>query len=326
LFFLLGATILVGEILATPLAAFMMSWTPWLPSLVGLGIGMLSLVTASFLPETKVSKPSKSTAMLSDEDGNETPMSESDLGLGHSPKASDWNDVWRQRWKDAKEHNLLTANMVCVASAVLLSSVGTSSIMMATQYASVQFSWSIARASLLKSLKGCVNLVCLLVALPYLSQLLSRRMPPAVKDLRIAQGSVLCETLGFILMAFAAEPSPFVIGICVQALGSGYYAALRSLANTLGTPSQIGLINTSIGFSIHFGTLIAGPVLAAAFQGGGSLGGVWSGLPFVIAAALFLVSSFLVWGIHASRIVDYVSSEQSVEDEETEPTACYVSN
>ncbi|KAH6643371.1 hypothetical protein BKA67DRAFT_665185 [Truncatella angustata] len=53
IYFLLAAAIFIGEILATPLSAFLMSRTPWLPSLAGIGCQVFGLVAAASVSETR---------------------------------------------------------------------------------------------------------------------------------------------------------------------------------------------------------------------------------------------------------------------------------
>lgn len=109
--------------------------------------------------------------------------------------------------------------------------------------------------------------------------------------------SVLCWTVGLALMAFAVQAAPFIIGITILSLGSGYLASLRSLANALGAQTQVGLLNGQIGLATGVGSLVAGPSMAAAFQRGMGLDDLWSGLPYIIAAVLFLAATTLAFCI-----------------------------
>ncbi|KAH7016860.1 MFS transporter [Ilyonectria destructans] len=308
-FFIMAAAILLGEILATPLSALLMSWSPWIPSLAALGCQLFGLLAASWLPETQ---PPSTTGdivdMPCDANGNGTSASGQDPD--HSSGGSNWTDSWAWRWEKAEGRKLLNPNMLFVVGAFLMASIGRQAVQLIVQYASQRFEWSIARASLLITIKGVINLVCLLIVLPRLSLMLSRRMSPAVKDLRIVQGSVLCLTLGATLMAFSARGGVFIAGVSVLALGWGFYSALRSLANALGRPSQIGLINTMIGFAQSIGSMVAGPALAAAFQRGTALKGVWSGLPYMVAATLFLTAGCLTLGIRIHRKQDAIEPEE----------------
>ncbi|GLI80602.1 hypothetical protein PoHVEF18_008957 [Penicillium ochrochloron] len=190
-------------------------------------------------------------------------------------------------------------NMAFIVLTFLLASISRQAMQLIIPYASKRFSWSIARASFLITLKGIINLVTLLLILPRLSTWLSRQMSwsPAVKDLRIVQGSAWILTSGTALMAFAAIPELFISGLCLFALGWGFYSALRSLATALVDPSQVGVLNSGIGLAQSLGSLVAGPILAAAFGRGLREGGIAMGLPYMVASALLFMSSCLACAI-----------------------------
>lgn len=156
------------------------------------------------------------------------------------------------------------------------------------QYASKRFSWSIASASLIITFKALVNLVALILLLPRLSSLLSKRMSATGEDCVMVQGSgCFLATGAFIIAVSAYYPAFFIVGVGMLALGWGYYSAVRSLAATLMPASKIGMISTLLSLAQGAGTMIAGPALALSFKLGMQLVGFWFGLPYMIAAGLF---------------------------------------
>lgn len=128
-------------------------------------------------------------------------------------------------------------------------------------------------------------------------------MAAVAAELRIIKGSVMCWATGLAFMAFARQAVPFTIGVVILSLGSGYLASLRSLANALSAQSRVGLLNSQIGFVTGIGSLVAGPSMAAAFQRGMDLDGLWSGFPYIIAAVLFLIATALAWFIDVASDV-----------------------
>ncbi|KAM3525736.1 hypothetical protein NHJ13051_003822 [Beauveria bassiana] len=313
-YFYLGAAILIGEFLATPLSALLMTWTPWLPLLAGTGCQIIAFSAASFLPETKRAGAA-STVPVPDPQAAESMVS------GAAPVKNSW--FWQKcfdlasalnaHWKTTRSSKT-GFNTTCMFASFLTASVGSSSLSFMTQYASRRFSWSIPKASLLLSLKGAINIVCLLVVLPNVSRVLSQTMPATAKELRIVKGSVLCWTVGLALMAFAAQAAPFIVGITILSLGSGYLASLRSLANALVPQAQVGLVNGQIGLATSVGSLVAGPSMAAAFQRGMRLDGLWSGLPYIIAAVLFSAATALAWCIDVTSDSHLCATSSADED------------
>ncbi len=269
-----------------------MTWTPWLPFLAGVGCQAVGLLAALFLPETKHAATAASVPLAAGSMANGTPAKRHSLWQ----KCSDLASAINSHWKAARSSKG-GFNTTLIFASFLMASIGSSALLLMTQYASRRFSWSIPKASLLLSLKGTINIICLLAFLPYISRVLSQTMPAAAKELRIVKCSVLCWTVGLALMAFAAQAAPFIIGITILSLGSGYLASLRSLANALGSQALVGLLNGQIGLATGVGSLVAGPSMAAAFQRGMDLDGLWSGLPYIIAAVLFLAATSLAWCI-----------------------------
>ncbi|KAJ5188096.1 Major facilitator superfamily domain general substrate transporter [Penicillium cf. griseofulvum] len=295
-FFILSAATLLGEIIATPVAAFLMSWSPWIPSLLGLFFECLGLLGATFISDIPFnSAPSNDQRDLEEEE--ESQEEGHNLSLADDPPYLRWKNTIRRQWNHVQNDYLASwsANLFYTVGAFLLASIGRQALQLIVQYASNRFSWSIARASSLIALKGVINLVTLLFILPWLSNWLSTHLllSPAAKDLRIVQGSVWLLTLGSAIMAVSTYPVTFIVGVSSLAFGWGFYSALRSLAMELVSPSQVGIVNTAIGFAQSIGSLLSGPILAAAFRRGLQEDGVLVGLPYMVAAGLFFLSGCL---------------------------------
>lgn len=277
IFFVMAAAILVGEVLATPLSAALMSWTPWFPAILSVLIELLGFLASLAIPETN-------------------PKRLEDDGQIHMPTngRSEREETWLSRLAKSMRQIRLNTNTICVVIAFLVASIGRQAVTLIIQYASSRFNWSIARASFLITLKGIINMVLLLAVLPQLSLILNRFMPPVSKDLHITVGSSLFLGFGSLLMALAAHPPLFIAGICFLALGWGFYSTLRSLGTALVPSSHVGVLNTTIAVSQSIGTMAAGPILAATFRQGMGLDGVWQGLPYMVATCLFVVVGLLI--------------------------------
>lgn len=283
---------MIGDVVATSLAALLMSWTPWIPLLAATGFYIFGILAAAWLPVQPLVPASDSHASGPVESHDDSNTESEPYRV-----ASTTNGIprWKSWLRPQMAVSSLDTGMVFAAIAFLLTSIGISSLSFVTQYASTRFSWSIARASLLTSVKGAINLLCLLFILPSISAMLDSRLTPVAKDLYIVQGSAFCGTLGFALMGFASQASIFILGICILSFGAGFAAALRSLANSLAPASSISFTNASFGVAMHCGTLVAGPLFAVALQRGLQWQGMWSGMPFIIAAALYFVATCLAW-------------------------------
>ncbi|KAF5861515.1 hypothetical protein ETB97_012841 [Aspergillus alliaceus] len=290
IFFILAAAALLSEIVATPLSAFLMTWTPWLPYLLGLLFEIAGMSAATCVSETRAPDLCENNADTSQFTAADT----------IKPRGW-WTCAWDVTRGSADTiRSILNMNMVCVALAFTLGGIGRQALQLIIQYASKCFSWSFSRASLVIALKGIVNLGILLIVLPKISNILVQRMSPVGKDLRISQGSAWALTLGAALMAIAAHPVPFIFGTCVFACGWGFYSTLRTVATALVEPTHIGVLNTTLAVAQGIGSMVAGPIMASAFRRGLVLGNFWVGLPFMVAAALFFGASCLTHSIRVS--------------------------
>ncbi|KAB8257987.1 major facilitator superfamily domain-containing protein [Aspergillus pseudonomiae] len=310
IFYIMAAVVLLGEILATPISAFLMMSSPWVPTLLGVVVQLGGLLAAAFVSETrpdKCPKPDQPTNTHERQEGLQWAGGGGD-GTGQDCPRSMyqyWKHTVSEYWKHLQGAggNGWDLNMAYIVGTFLLASIGKQALQLIIPYASNRFMWSIPRASFLVTFKGVINLITLLLILPWLSAKLSRQMSwsPAVKDLRVVQGSSSILTLGALLMALAAQPSIFVAGVCLFGFGWGFYSALRSLATALVSPSQVGVLNSGIGLAQGIGSLVAGPILAAAFRQGLRQEGFGKGLPYLVAGALFFSASAFTCLIRITR-------------------------
>lgn len=139
LFFILTACERVGEIIATPLSALLMSiWNPWIPyllySLFTLIAGMIPIL---FLPETlQRSKTSPQTTP-----NGTTSACESDSGTDESLPTSA-NRPSSISAAISKFRPLLKRNVIAVLLAFLVSSLGRQSMRFLLQYIRQRFGWT----------------------------------------------------------------------------------------------------------------------------------------------------------------------------------------
>ncbi|MCJ1299926.1 hypothetical protein MMC08_002720 [Hypocenomyce scalaris] len=141
------------------------------------------------------------------------------------------------------------------------------------------------------SLRALVNLGLLLIILPAITHVLVNRysLRAMNKDLRLSQCSGILLTVGSVAMALSEKPAGVAAGLVVFALGSAIHLTARSLVASMVEPNQVGTLFTAIAVVSGAGQLIAGPMLANAIRRGMILGGAWIGLPFVVAAGLYLL-------------------------------------
>ncbi|PWY67437.1 MFS transporter [Aspergillus eucalypticola CBS 122712] len=284
-YFILSAAMLLSEILAVPLSAWLMSSNAWIPWMLGLACEFGSLFTILFLPETK---PEPSVNPVNDVQ----PETAGHLKLS---SAFTWaSAVLFARSQFAQLHEFIGEypSALVISLAFLFSSYGIEAVPFMLQYVSKRFSWSLAEASLLICVKGIINCFALMLVLPMATKILDRYLSPVQRDLRVAIGCACLLMAAYGFMSVASHPAVFVVGVALVALGGGFSAALRSVGSALVGSSHVGLLNTTITLTQGVGLMISGPLLAGLFRAGMAWEGAWMGLPwmagFILCAATIL--------------------------------------
>ncbi|KAK3349092.1 major facilitator superfamily domain-containing protein [Lasiosphaeria hispida] len=288
LFYLLTACERIGEIVATPLSALLMSvWNPWVPyllySVLTLLAGMIPLL---FLPETlprSMSPPETETE-------SETPSCESDTGAdeGLPAAANGTSSTSTHSTTISKFRPLIKHNIIAVLLAFFVSALGRRSTSFLLQYIRQRFDWTYEKASILLTLRAAVNLALLLVGLPALHKVLViRDLSTQSRDLLISRLSVAFFAIGSLVISLAPVVPLAALGIVIFAFGSGFSPAARSLATTFVHQDEAGLLYTALAITQTVGGLVAGPLLALSFRWSLSLGREWTGIPFTLVAGLF---------------------------------------
>lgn len=140
------------------------------------------------------------------------------------------------------------------------------------------------------------------VLLPLVNLALTKflRLRAQWADLWLSRGSLLIMSFSFFILAVAAHPAILIFGLLVYNLGTGFTAAMRSVAiHVIGGQASpnIGKLMSLIAITQSISIMIAGPLLNEAFKWGMSLGEVWLGLPFAgtcVVYGLVGITAFLI--------------------------------
>ncbi|KAL4952822.1 major facilitator superfamily domain-containing protein [Aspergillus filifer] len=305
-FFLFSSGALVADIVANPISAYLMTFSPWVPYLASMVVEVVGCLAALVVPETlpkslhREQDSSSSSESSTDTEG----LMEDNTDTERASEAQRQKDRNRNSTLKKLLHPATTQlsrlkefiwsdrNILSITIAFFTAYAAQQALPFMLQYVSKRFEWSMAKASILKSLKGSINLALLLLILPSLSRLLSTKysLPPLSRDLLITRLSAIFLSLGFILMGLAPHIIPFIFGLSIMSLGWGYPSALRSVSTALVHEHQVGLLNTTIALVQGVGGVLGMPAVAAIFRTGIQWGGAWMGMLFLVAGGLFAVS------------------------------------
>ncbi|BDD57514.1 hypothetical protein MAP00_002868 [Monascus purpureus] len=235
-----------------------------------------------------------------------------DIVLG---QIRDFKESMRSIWRNT--------NVVLVLLVFFVASISKQSTSLFLQYVSKKMHWSIARASMLITVRGVVIITNFIILMPLVSFIVTKyfHLEATRRDYRLSQQSGLLATLGFFVIAVATAPSVLITGLVMLSVGSAFAVTSRSLATSLVPQDLVGTLYSAASVMQSLGALVAGPLFAYTFKFGMRLGEGWLGLPFLQAGFLFILAV-----ISVSCVRLELSKQAAVEDgnpqEDPQEEAC----
>ncbi|KAL9622721.1 MAG: hypothetical protein Q9160_003031 [Pyrenula sp. 1 TL-2023] len=249
-------------------------------------------------------------------------------------------------------------NLLYGLLAFLVSRISPQLVYVMPQYVSKRYGWSIAKANLLTPFRDIVDLVVLCLVLPLLTAFLlgpPRSFSPPRTDALITRTSVIFLALGCLIFGLAATPSPMLLGLFVYTLGFGYRPALQSFMTASVPRGSVATLYVAVSVVDTVGSLVAAPLLAVTLArgirggngGGDSPGGKipvggnpippprgggagngeggkgpssrWIGLPYLVAAAAYVLMGLFTMGMDVREAEACAERNRGEEQGEDEP-------
>ncbi|THY32782.1 hypothetical protein D6D01_02447 [Aureobasidium pullulans] len=284
-FSFLNVAALAAEILTVPTSAYLMSFGPWIPFMLAPALTILTIVvTVLLLPGAVGDRTASSNHEISET--LDPRPGDSCFPSSHAVQSSSWFTR--------------AGKSFVIALIFFTSSLGGQSMGLLLQYSAKKFSWTFAKvvllltstASWIITLRAAISFIVLTTIIPGASTMIAkyaRHTTSRTKDKRLAQTSCLLLLIGSMTIFFAVSPALIVLGTIIAALGSSFNVTAKSFVTALVAPDDFGAVYTGITVATYGGLLSSGPLFAHAFHGGLQLGGLWMGLPFLVASGLFLL-------------------------------------
>lgn len=274
---------LLSQLLFVPLGGMLATtYTPWLPMFLGTGAFLCAVLAAILLvPADDLSKPVSETSQ---------------------PKPT--TTTLRAKIVSLSEWAADNARLIPMILSFFVFQLGEQAgLTLLMQIAGQRLRWSLSKASILISVRAGVNLAALVAIVPAISLLLARKtsLPLILREKRIAQGSGLLLVAGCAVVFLAMDPAMLIFGLVLVSLGDVFSVPVRSLATGLVDPQHLGLLYTVIEVMTQAGLFIGQPMLAASFSWGLKLGGVWIGMPFLLAAGFFFMALIAISTVPTKR-------------------------
>ncbi|KAJ5629585.1 hypothetical protein N7528_003242 [Penicillium herquei] len=282
--FRLASLPIIAEVVATPISATAMKINPWIPFLLGPVIVLIGAAFSIFVPETLNKSKTTPTEESNQREviGSLVPLKQNALALITS-KAEGFVSETKFLWQTPK----ILVSLGVVFAGIL----DKSSLFLLIQYASNKLHWTIARASYLISIRGCMTLATFLGFVPLLSSYLTRKLHYTTlkKNLAVANIAVAAGTIGYLLIFIASNEALLTVGCLSVSLSMPFVVTVISIATYFTPAERVATLYTAMSVSQSVGIIIAGPIFAKLYTAGMHIGLEWSGLPFLAAASLFAV-------------------------------------
>lgn len=143
--FRLNSAVILAEILATPISAYLMTFSPMLPYLLGVGLIIIGTIPVVFLPETLKDAKAKRSIPAGTEHATENERLEQqrvkkEVLQEFTRQIREFIESTRFIWSDS--------NVCIMVIVAFVTVVGRQSTNLLLQYVSKKFDWSIARVCL----------------------------------------------------------------------------------------------------------------------------------------------------------------------------------
>ncbi|OHE99738.1 Sir2 family protein [Colletotrichum orchidophilum] len=280
---LIGAIALVGELVVAPLSAYLLSKNPWLPLTVGMALLIIGTFLPPFIPETldlrrAADQEVEQTLQRSEEDARDKRTLREQIVFAVK---NDMGHVYNFLIRSKSVIYLVAGfNLTVIVKFVKVDIM--------SQYVHNLLGWSWAKATLLGTVSTVTNIVMLLVVLPALSWLITKRtgVHPLVRDLWLTRMSGILLAIGCFMVAIAFAPWFLITALVVFSMGTVYTNICRAILNAVVEPHTIGTLNTAIAWVEQVSLLVSAPVISALLKAGNSAGGLWLGLPYMAATLM----------------------------------------
>jgi hypothetical protein len=164
------------------------------------------------------------------------------------------------------------------------------------QYPVIRLSWTFPEASSVVSIQALIMLLNFAILLPTYSQIGAKYLGTVAKaNFTIMISSSVLLTIGSVFIGFSTTALTFILGMIVYTLGAGLPVATQAFVASLMDKSKLARVMAILSIAATGGKVVASglfpQVLALGLDSGIKM---LVGLPFFVAAALFLCAGLCV--------------------------------
>ncbi|KJK85709.1 hypothetical protein H633G_10448 [Metarhizium anisopliae BRIP 53284] len=284
IFFQLMAVGIAAEFLGSLGSAALMSWNPWIPMILAIFIKVAGIGVLLFIPETLNYNAGEPDAAPTEE-ATAQPLE------------------WWRCCQNALSHILSSISFLASNRKLLLIISPFTADPLFNQeilrlYISTHYKQTLARATMMISIRsGCILFLNLFI-LPVLNRHYQKLWGPRQSDLLLARASAAIMSLSLLGLGVAPNRPLLVSALLINSLGWGMLPLVRSLATSLVEHRNVARLNSLIGVFDIVDRIAGSPLMALLFAKGVETGVTWAGLPFIFYSGVVLV--LLVGSMHVS--------------------------
>lgn len=300
-FFAIGAAGIVGYLIGSPIAYWLMGHSHWTTAWTAVGAMVIVLACAIALPETLHFKGKPEPESVPAEAEEEE--SQASFGAVRRLFFDTVSSISHLMRHDTRLAILLVLT--------IFTTFGASSQEFLQQYIAKRYKTSWREANLIMSIKMLGKLLLIVLIMPVINEALIRaKIPTFRKDLWITRFSVSFAVLAYLGFAFSINLKMFIASLVILALNQPYDSSLKSVMVTLAGQQNTAMMFSVLAITASIGEFISAPLMAYCFRIGLKTGGAWIGLPFIVAGCL--------WGTAALILVGMSSHHEHDEQEQEE--------
>ncbi|KAM0720139.1 hypothetical protein Q7P37_004275 [Cladosporium fusiforme] len=274
IFLRIGGVNLLSTVTMPLLSAWLMLYTPWIPSMIGTILQSCATVVIVAMPETLNYRQSASPIPTTPPtEVEQTPLETPPLNLPQ-PWLHELNNATSFLWADWRVPALVATFFIHL----MLADSGPLQL----QYVSTRYHLTFSEATTRLTIRAVANIALFFIVLPAISKLLRERwnLSGLRADLWMSRVSMACWALGLLLFGVAPTIATAAVGMGVMALGYGSMFLIRSFLTPLVPAHNVARLYSAISVVDTIGGMLGGPFLASLFNRGLEVGGFAVGLPF----------------------------------------------
>lgn len=294
-FYQLVALTLIISASINPLTAWLMNYSPWLPTFLGTGFLYVACFFVLLMPETRLVglalkdvPDSPDGEVSTDEDSGPGVKADSMLSAAWHKLTKYLAELWQFVIADKK----IMALCFCEAASTPIS---TSMALFALQYIAVPLgSWP--KALTLLTISKVTSVILLLGILPLCTHVILKysSINRMKLDVYLARTSAVLLTLAMFAMGLADTEWELICALIIYGLSQGFSAQMRVLITAMVEPHMVATVNTTMSTLQSVMVIVTTPLIGWLLGRGLEIGGVWTGLAYIALAAMGCLVSIIL--------------------------------